>query len=59
MPDQPDDPIHYEMKIPPEPKDAPLNKEGERHEKAESSKADNDRAKEDRSSSDRDRSPDH
>lgn len=27
MPDQPDDPIHYEMKIPPEPKDAPLNKQ--------------------------------
>lgn len=29
MPDQPDDPIHYEMKIPPEPKDAPLNKQEE------------------------------
>jgi hypothetical protein len=27
MPDQPDDPIHYDMKVPPEPKDAPLNKE--------------------------------
>lgn len=27
MPDQPDDPIHYEMKIPPEPKDATLNKQ--------------------------------
>lgn len=23
MPDQPDDPIHYEMKIPPEPKRGP------------------------------------
>ena len=30
MPDQPDDPIHYEMKIPPEPKDAPLNKQEQR-----------------------------
>jgi|UPI00047C92FB hypothetical protein len=29
MPDQPDDPIHYDMKIPPEPKDAPLNKQKE------------------------------
>ncbi len=27
MPDQPDDPIHYDMKIPPEPKDATLNKQ--------------------------------
>jgi hypothetical protein len=27
MPDQPDDPLHYEMKIPPEPENAPLNKE--------------------------------
>lgn len=29
MPDQPADPIHYDMKIPPEPKDAPLNAEDE------------------------------
>jgi hypothetical protein len=29
MPDQPDDPIHYDMKIPPEPQDAPLNKQRE------------------------------
>jgi hypothetical protein len=27
MPDQPDDPVHYDMKIPPEPQDAPLNKQ--------------------------------
>ena len=27
MPDQPDDPIHYDMKIPPEPQDATLNKQ--------------------------------
>jgi hypothetical protein len=27
MPDQPDDPIHYDMKIPPEPKDATLHKQ--------------------------------
>ncbi len=26
MPDQPDDPIHYDMKIPPEPKDTTLHK---------------------------------
>lgn len=30
MPDQPEDPIHYDMKIPPEPKDATLNAEEER-----------------------------
>jgi hypothetical protein len=36
VPDQPDDPLHYEMKIPPEPKDAPLSKE-EQH--SESDKA--------------------
>ncbi|UWZ82569.1 hypothetical protein [Occallatibacter riparius] len=29
MPDQPDDPIHYDMKIPPEPQDATLNKQEE------------------------------
>ena len=29
MPDQPEDPIHYDMKIPPEPQDAPLNKQRE------------------------------
>lgn len=27
MPDQPDDPINYEMKIPPEPKDATLHRD--------------------------------
>jgi hypothetical protein len=27
MPEQPPDPIHYDMKIPPEPQDATLNKE--------------------------------
>lgn len=27
MPDQPDDPLHYEMKIPPEPKDTKENAE--------------------------------
>jgi hypothetical protein len=30
MPDQPADPLHYEMKIPPEPKDATLHKEQQR-----------------------------
>jgi hypothetical protein len=29
MPDQPDDPVHYDMKIPPEPQNAPLNKQRE------------------------------
>ena len=29
MPEQPDDPIHYEMKIPPEPQDSTLNKDQE------------------------------
>ena len=29
MPDQPDDPIHYDMKVPPEPQNAPLNKQRE------------------------------
>lgn len=29
MPDQPDDPLHYETKIPPEPKDATLHKDEE------------------------------
>jgi hypothetical protein len=29
MPEQPDDPIHYEMKIPPDPQDATLNKDQE------------------------------
>jgi hypothetical protein len=27
MPEQPDDPIHYNMKVPPEPQDATLNKQ--------------------------------
>jgi hypothetical protein len=31
MPDQPDDPVHYDMKIPPEPKNATLNKADESH----------------------------
>jgi hypothetical protein len=29
MPDQPDDPIHYDMKIPPEPQNATLNQQDE------------------------------
>jgi len=29
MPDQPDDPVHYDMKIPPEPQNATLNKQRE------------------------------
>ena len=30
MPDQPADPIHYDMKIPPEPKDATLDADEKR-----------------------------
>jgi hypothetical protein len=44
MPDQPDDPIHYDMKIPPEPQDAPLNKQEQQKdsdEEAGESKNDN------------------
>ncbi|HEY3704430.1 MAG TPA: hypothetical protein VGL22_05165 [Terracidiphilus sp.] len=39
MPDQPDDPIHYDMKIPPEPKDATLHKDEERRGSDEASEA--------------------
>ena len=51
MPDQPDDPIHYEMKIPPEPKDAPLNKQEQQKgsgEEADDSKTDESRTEADR-----------
>jgi hypothetical protein len=47
MPDQPDDPIHYEMKIPPEPKDAALNKEDAQRDGGESHKAEEDSKKDD------------
>lgn len=40
MPDQPDDPIHYDMKIPPEPQDAPLNKMKEEDGKEEQRSSD-------------------
>ena len=48
MPDQPDDPIHYEMKIPPEPKDATLHKEDGQRSEGESSQAEEDGKSEDR-----------
>ncbi|HEY2857505.1 MAG TPA: hypothetical protein VGJ21_03765 [Terracidiphilus sp.] len=57
MPDQPDDPIHYDMKIPPEPKDAPLNKESDQSGDSEANKADAGRNKEDRISSGQDQTP--
>lgn len=58
MPDQPDDPIHYEMKIPPEPKDAPLNKQESQHGEGESNKVEEDEKKQDRPASGRDQSQD-
>ena len=59
MPDQPDDPLHYEMKIPPEPQDATLHKkEQQRGSDEVTNESDKlERSEEKESSSDSPRSP--